>query len=78
MLLARIREGQGAFGYNALSGRWGDLVEQGIVDPAKVARLALQSAVSVAGLMLTTDALVVDDGEDEGGEAGEEGGDAEE
>lgn len=78
VLLARIREGQGAFGYNALSGRWGDLVEQGIVDPAKVARLALQSAVSVAGLMLTTDALVVDDGEDEGGEAGEEGGDAEE
>ena len=64
--IARLRAGDGAFGYNALSGRWGDLVEQGIVDPAKVARCALQSAVSVAGLMLTTEALVVDDGEPSG------------
>lgn len=66
--LARLREGQGAFGYDALTGRWGDLLEQGIVDPAKVTRCALQSAVSVGGLVLTTEALVVDDGE-AGGEA---------
>ncbi len=78
--LARLRGGEGAFGYNALSGRWGDLLEQGIVDPAKVARCALQSAASVAGLMLTTEALVVDDGAGEdsaegpapGGEGGED------
>lgn len=77
--LARLRAGEGAFGYNALSGRWGDLVEQGIVDPAKVARCALQTAVSVAGLMLTTEAVVVDDGEP-AGEAEEpgEGGDDDE
>lgn len=70
--MARLRAGEGAFGFNALSGRWGDLVEQGIVDPAKVARCALQSAVSVAGLMLTTEALVVDDG-DPSGDAADEG-----
>jgi len=74
--LARLRSGEGAFGYNALSGRWGDLLEQGIVDPAKVARCALQSAASVAGLMLTTEAVVVDDGDpDERGDGAEEGED---
>jgi len=77
--LAQLRAGEGAYGYNALSGRWGDLVEQGIVDPAKVTRCALQSAVSVAGLMLTTEAVVVDDGEPSGedGEAPEGGEDDE-
>jgi chaperonin GroEL len=78
-LIARIRKGEGAYGYNVLSGRWGDLVEQGIVDPAKVTRCALQAAVSVGGLMLTTEALVVDDGEPgEGEEPGDEGGDGDE
>lgn len=72
VLIARMRGGTGAFGYNALSGRWGDLVEQGIVDPAKVARCALQTAVSVGGLMLTTDALVVDDGSEDSPEDGAE------
>lgn len=76
-LLARLRSCGGNYGFDARAGRWGDLVEQGILDPAKVARCALQNAVSVAGLMLTTDALVVEDGEpgpDEApeGEAGEE------
>ena len=68
--IARLRAGEGSFGYNALSGHWGDLIEQGILDPAKVTRCALQAAVSVGGLMLTTEALVVDDGEspEEGGE----------
>ncbi len=69
-LLARLRSCGGTYGFNALSGRWGDLVEQGIVDPAKVLRCALQSAVSVGGLLLTTDALVVDDGEPEPPEPG--------
>lgn len=77
--LARLRAGEGAFGYDALSGRWGDLVEQGILDPAKVARCALQSAASVAGLMLTTEAVVVDDGEPgEHGEGTGEGADGDE
>ncbi|MCC6350803.1 MAG: molecular chaperone GroEL [Candidatus Eisenbacteria bacterium] len=72
--LERLRAGEGAYGYNARSGRWGDLIEQGIVDPAKVTRCALQSAVSVAGLMLTTEALVVDDGAPAGDAGGEGGG----
>ncbi len=58
-----------SFGYNAENGSWGDLLEMGIVDPAKVTRSALQNAASVASLLLTTEAIVVDIKEkDEGGD----------
>lgn len=68
VVVARLREGKGAFGFNARTGRYGDLDEQGILDPAKVTRCALQHAASVAGLLLTTDALVVDEDVPEQGE----------
>ncbi len=49
-----------AFGYNAASGEYGDLVKQGVIDPAKVVRTALQDAASVAGLLITTEAMVAE------------------
>jgi chaperonin GroEL len=49
-----------AFGYNAQTGEYGDLVKQGVIDPAKVVRTALQDAASVAGLLVTTEAMVAE------------------
>src|SRR4051794_3601690 len=60
IVVNKVREGKGAFGYNAATGEYGDLLEQGVIDPAKVVRTALQNAASVAGLMLTTEALIAD------------------
>ena len=48
------------FGFNAETGEFGDLVKAGVIDPAKVTRLALQNAASIAALMLTTEALIAD------------------
>jgi chaperonin GroEL len=62
------------FGFNADTGEFGDLVRAGVIDPAKVTRLALQNAASIAGLMLTTEALVADIKEDEKKAAGGGGG----
>jgi len=66
--LANIRRGEGSFGYEALAGDYRDLVAAGVLDAAKVARCALQNAASIGGLVLTTDAIVVeveDEGEEE-------------
>jgi len=60
-----VRNGSGAYGYNAVTGEYVDMVKAGIVDPAKVVRTALQNAASVAGLILTTDVLVTDLKDDE-------------
>ncbi|MDR2690050.1 MAG: chaperonin GroEL [Azoarcus sp.] len=60
VVVAKVLEGKGNFGYNAANGEYGDLVEQGVLDPAKVTRSALQNAASVAALILTTDALVAE------------------
>jgi chaperonin GroEL len=60
VVLNRVREGKGTFGYNAATGEYGDLIEMGILDPTKVTRLALQNAASVAGLFLTTEASIVE------------------
>src|SRR5437588_726838 len=60
VVLNRVKEGKGAFGYNAATGKYGDLLEEGILDPTKVARLALQNAASVAGLLLTTEVMVAE------------------
>ena len=57
--MAKVKEGKGNFGYNAATEEYGDMVEMGVIDPTKVTRLALQNAVSVAGLLLTTEATVV-------------------
>ncbi|HUS58388.1 MAG TPA: chaperonin GroEL [Planctomycetota bacterium] len=58
IVVNKVSEGKGNFGYNAASGEYVDLVESGIIDPKKVVRFALTNAASVAGLLLTTDALV--------------------
>jgi len=55
-----VQKGTGNFGYNAATGKYGDMIEMGILDPAKVTRTALQNAASVAGLMLTTEVMVAD------------------
>ncbi|HSF48471.1 MAG TPA: chaperonin GroEL, partial [Burkholderiales bacterium] len=60
VVVAKVVEGKNNFGYNAQSGDYGDLVEMGVLDPTKVARYALQNAASVAGLILTTDAMVAE------------------
>ena len=57
-------EGQGNFGFNAATGEYGDLVEQGVLDPTKVTRTALQNAASVASLLLTTEVAVAEIVED--------------
>jgi chaperonin GroEL len=58
VVLDRVKQGTGNFGYNAATEEFGDMVEMGVIDPTKVTRLALQNAVSVAGLLLTTEAAV--------------------
>lgn len=65
VVIAKVLEGKGNFGYNAATGEYGDLVEAGVVDPTKVARTALQNAASIAGLILTTDATVAEAPKDE-------------
>jgi chaperonin GroEL len=75
VILNRVKEGKGAFGYNAATGKFGDLLEEGILDPTKVARLALQNASSVAGLLLTTEVMVAEaPKEEDHGHAGPPGG----
>jgi chaperonin GroEL len=65
-IVATLRGAEGATGFDALSGRITDLVAAGVVDPAKVSRTALVNAASIAGLLLTTEALIVQDREEEG------------
>jgi chaperonin GroEL len=60
VVVAKVQEGKGAFGYNAATGEYGDLLQMGVIDPTKVTRAALQNAASVAGLILTTDATVAE------------------
>ena len=60
VVLAHVMEGQGNFGFNAETGTYEDLMKAGIVDPTKVSRFALQNAASVAGLLMTTEAMIAD------------------
>ncbi|MCB5197553.1 chaperonin GroEL [Deefgea salmonis] len=60
VVVAKVLEGKGNFGYNAATGEYGDMVEMGVLDPAKVTRSALQHAASVAGLLLTTDCMIAE------------------
>jgi chaperonin GroEL len=60
VVLNKVREGKGNYGYNAQTGEYGDLIDMGILDPTKVTRLALQNATSVAGLLLTTEVMVAE------------------
>jgi chaperonin GroEL len=65
VVLNKVVEGKGNFGYNAATEQYGDLVEMGVIDPTKVTRSALQNASSVAALILTTDAMVAEAPKDE-------------
>ena len=60
VILAKVDEGEGNFGYNAATGEFGDMIDMGILDPTKVARTALQNAASIAGLMITTQAMIAE------------------
>ena len=69
VIVDKVKQLSGNEGFNAANGEYGDMIEFGIVDPAKVTRTALQSAASVAGLMITTEAMISEIPE-EGGAAG--------
>jgi chaperonin GroEL len=81
IVVNKVKEGKASYGYNAATDTYGDMLEMGVIDPAKVVRTALQNAASVAGLMLTTEALVAEKPKDEkaapggGGHAGHGHGD---
>ena len=60
VVINKIKEGKGSFGYNAAKDQFEDLLAAGIIDPTKVARIAIQNASSVAGLMITTEAMIAD------------------
>ena len=74
VVLNRVREGKGTFGYNAATGAYGDMIEMGILDPTKVTRLALQNAASVAGLLLTTEVMIAESPKEEEHSHGAPGG----
>jgi len=70
VVLAKVMEGKGSFGFNAATGEYGDMYAMGILDPTKVTRVALQNAASVAGLMITTEAMIAELPKDEDKMAG--------
>jgi chaperonin GroEL len=74
VVLNRVREGKGTFGYNAATGEYGDMIEMGILDPTKVTRLALQNAASVSGLLLTTEVMIAESPKEEEHAHGAPGG----
>jgi chaperonin GroEL len=76
IVVQKVKEGKGNFGFNAGTGKYGDLVADGVIDPVKVVRSALQNAASVSGLMLTTEALVADKPKEEKAGGGGGGGHA--
>ena len=60
IVVSKVKEGKGAFGFNAAKLEYEDLVKAGVIDPTKVVRTALQNAASVSGLMLTTETLIAE------------------
>jgi chaperonin GroEL len=74
IVVQKIKEGKGNFGFNAATGSYGDLVAEGVIDPVKVVRSALQNAASVAGLMLTTEAMVAEKPKEDKAPSGGGGG----
>ncbi|SDW34143.1 chaperonin GroEL [Thiocapsa roseopersicina] len=74
VVMSKVAEGTGSFGYNAATGEYGDMMDMGIIDPTKVTRTALQNAASIAGLMITTEAMVADEPKKDKGTAAPGGG----
>ncbi|MGB9093297.1 MAG: chaperonin GroEL [Gallionella sp.] len=75
VVVNKVIEGKGSFGYNAATSEYGDMLAMGVVDPTKVTRVALQNAASIAGLMLTTACMVAEHPEDKPAAGGMGGGD---
>ena len=73
IVVAKVREGQGGYGFNAAKLEYEDLIKGGVIDPAKVVRTAIQNASSVAGLMLTTETLIAEKPKKEEKGGGHEG-----
>ena len=67
IVIDKVSNGKGAFGFNAATEEYEDMIKAGIVDPTKVSRIALQNAASVAGLLLTTEAMIAEKPEESGG-----------
>ena len=67
VVVGKVREGKDHFGFNAATEKYEDLVKAGVIDPAKVTRTALQNAASIAGLMLTNEAMIADAPDEKGG-----------
>jgi chaperonin GroEL len=67
VVVNNVEGGEGNYGYNAATGEYGDMIDMGILDPAKVTRSALQYAASVTGLMITTEAMVAEIPQEGGG-----------
>ncbi|NCC41166.1 MAG: chaperonin GroEL, partial [Gammaproteobacteria bacterium] len=74
VVMSKVAEASGGFGFNAATGEYGDMMEMGIIDPTKVTRTALQNASSIAGLMITTEAMVADEPKKEKAAAAPGGG----
>ena len=73
VVVQKVKEGTGSYGYNAKDNVYVDLIEAGIIDPKKVSRLALENAASIAGLLLTTECVIADEPEENAGGAGGHG-----
>ena len=73
IVVEKVKEKKGPFGFNAATGEYEDLVKAGVIDPVKVTRSALRNAASIASMVLTTDTLVVDKKEEEPAAAGGQG-----
>ena len=65
MVVNKVKEGKGDFGYNARTDQYENLFETGVIDPAKVARVALENAASIAGMFLTTECVIAEKKEPE-------------
>ena len=74
VVINKVREGKGGFGFNARTGHYVDLIKDGVIDPTKVVRTALQHAASVAGMMLTTEAMIAEKPKKEAAAAPSPGG----
>ena len=74
VVVDKVKAGSGNYGYNASTGGYGDMIDMGILDPAKVTRTALQAAASIAGMMLTTECMIADAPSDDAGGMPDMGG----
>jgi chaperonin GroEL len=74
VVVQKVKEGKGDFGYNAATNKYENMFKAGIIDPTKVTRLALENAASIAALLLTTECVVAEEPEKEGAPAGMPGG----